>query len=58
MKSEIKAERYLLKAANGHPVRIATKAVFSDGFVVYFMERMSKKEVLRQAPVIRHGGKI
>lgn len=43
----MRVETYQLKAANGKPIRKATKVVFADGREVKFMERMSKREALK-----------
>lgn len=43
-----KVENYILYAGNGRRIRIATKVVYPDGTQVEFVERMSKREALRQ----------
>lgn len=47
--SEARVETYNLRASNGSHIRKATKVVFSDGTEVKFIERMSKREAIRQA---------
>lgn len=42
-------ENYRLLAANGNPIRIATKVVFPGGYEIRFIEKMGKKEAIRQA---------
>jgi hypothetical protein len=42
-------ENYKLAAANGRHIRVATRVKYSDGRVVAFIEKMSKREALRQA---------
>lgn len=42
-------EIYKLTASNGRHIRTATKVTFEDGITVRFMERMSKREAIRQA---------
>jgi hypothetical protein len=44
-----KVETYTLTASNGRKIRQATRVVFADGQVVAFVERMSRREALRQA---------
>lgn len=44
-----KIETYNLLAQTGNHVRKATKVIFTDGFVVKFTERMSKRAALAQA---------
>lgn len=40
---------YRLTASNGRHIRIATMVTLADGRVVRFMEKMSKREAIRQA---------
>lgn len=40
---------YQLTAGNGRPIRNATKVVLPDGREIAFTERMSKRDVLKQA---------
>lgn len=42
-------ETYTLTASNGRHIRKATKVVFPSGYEIKFMERMGKREALRQA---------
>lgn len=44
-----KVETYKLFASNGRYIRTATRVTFSTGRTVEFMERMSKREAIRQA---------
>lgn len=46
-------QTYRLQASNGRHIRIATKVVFADGFVVRFIERMPKGAAIRQAEEVR-----
>ena len=43
---------YKMFANNGRYIRTATKVTFSDGRTVEFMERMSKREAIRQATLV------
>lgn len=45
---KLQVETYQLTASNGRHIRKATQVVFPDGYVVRFMEKMSKREALRQ----------
>jgi len=47
-----RVETYDLIAANGRPIRKATRVVMPDGRVVSFTERLGKREALRQAAQI------
>lgn len=48
-------ETYQLTASNGKPIRKATKAIFSDGFEVKFMEYIpSKTDAINQAIGVRN----
>jgi hypothetical protein len=42
-------KNYTLKAANGKHVRVATMVVLDNGKEIKFMEKMSKKEAIRNA---------
>jgi len=44
----MKVELYNLRAGNGNHIRKATKVTMDDGKVYRFMERLSKKEAVRQ----------
>jgi hypothetical protein len=44
-----RVETYQLIAANGRPIRKATRVLLPSGQVVSFTERLSKREALRQA---------
>jgi hypothetical protein len=44
----MKITTYQLLAMNGQKVRKATQVELSDGRVIRFMEKMTKREVLRQ----------
>jgi hypothetical protein len=41
-------ETYSLVASNGRPIRKAARVVFADGREVRFLDRMSKREAIRQ----------
>lgn len=43
------ASNYRLTASNGRHIRTATMVTFPDGRVIRFMEKMSKREAIRQA---------
>lgn len=45
----MKVTNYQLKAANGKNIRIATMVTLSNGQEIKFVERMSKKEAIRNA---------
>ena len=47
-----RVETYDLIAANGRPIRKATRVVMPDGRVISFAERLSRREALRQAAQI------
>lgn len=47
-----KVETYNLTTSTGRHIRKATQVVYPDGRVVRFMERMSKREALRQAAAL------
>ncbi len=40
---------YRLKTSANKPIRMATKVIFSDGKVVKFLERMTKRDAIKQA---------
>jgi len=42
-----KVETFRLVAANGRPIRKATKVVLADGREIRFVEKMTKGEALR-----------
>ena len=44
----MRVENYNLRM-NGHRVRVATKVIFDDGTEMAFLEKMSKREAIRQA---------
>lgn len=44
---------YQLIARNGRPIRKATMVIFQDGRTVRFVERLGKKEAIRQATRLR-----
>lgn len=44
---------YRLIASNGRHIRMATQVACPDGTVVRFMERMSKREAIRQVEQTR-----
>lgn len=44
-----KAKDYKLKTSEGKPIRTATKVVFNDGREVKFMDKLPKKEAIKQA---------
>lgn len=44
-----KIESYILKAPNGRKIRTATKVVFENGSEVKFIEKMTKKEAIKNA---------
>lgn len=48
MKQIKEIKNYQLCTANGTPIRIATKVIFTDGSEIKFMERMTKKEARKQ----------
>jgi hypothetical protein len=52
-KTEATVSTYQLIASNGRPIRQATQVTYSDGAVVRFTEKMSKREALRQAEAQR-----
>jgi hypothetical protein len=45
---QIRVETYTLTTSNGRHIRKATRVVFPSGHEVKFMEKMSKREALRQ----------
>ena len=44
-------ETYSLRTTTGRHIRKATRVRFADGVVVSFIERMSKRDAIRQAPL-------
>lgn len=44
-----KVEAYRLIAANGRHIRMATQVTLPNGEVIQFIERMSKRDALRNA---------
>ncbi len=44
---------YKLKASNGRHIRLATAVTFPDGRVVRFIDRLGKREAIRQAAAVR-----
>lgn len=44
----MKVENYKLTASNGKHIRIATKVILDNGEEIRFIERLSKKEAIRQ----------
>lgn len=42
-------ETYQLRAANGRPIRQATKVTCPDGTVIRFTEKVSKAQAIEQA---------
>lgn len=55
-----KVESYHLFAGNGKPIRVATKVTLSNGKVFKFLDKLTKKEALRnvehQLSMICHNG--
>lgn len=49
----MKATEYTLKTKDGRHIRKATKVTFLDGYEVKFIERMTKREAMKQAAEIR-----
>lgn len=47
-------ETYNLCTASGRPIRKATRVRFEDGVVVSFIEKLSQREAIRQAPQHYH----
>ena len=55
MKNEtIKVETYSMKSlsGNGRHVRMATRVIFENGTIVEFIEKLSKKEAIKQAHLL------
>lgn len=48
MRTDMKISTYQLIAVNGKPIRKATKVILNNGKEIKFMERMTKKEAIRQ----------
>ena len=46
---KIRVETYNLKTRKGKHIRKATMVIFPDGKVIRFIEKMGKKEAIRQA---------
>ena len=44
---------YTLKSANGKHIRQATMVIFENGKIVKFIEKMSKKEAIKQAQNVK-----
>jgi hypothetical protein len=42
-------ETYRLRASNGRHIRMATRVRFPNGQVVSFLDKMPKREAIRQA---------
>ena len=49
----MKATEYTIKTKTGNHIRKASKVTFPDGYEVRFIERMPKREAIRQAVEIR-----
>jgi len=45
----MKVENYNLISSNGHHIRKATKVIFDDGEEIRFIDKVSKKEAIRNA---------
>jgi hypothetical protein len=45
----MKAETYTLTASNGRKIRTATQVVLSNGRVIRFTERLTKREAIKCA---------
>jgi hypothetical protein len=46
--NEMTVSNYQLRSHNGRPIRIATQVTY-NGQTIKFMEKMSKREAIRQA---------
>jgi len=44
----MKIQNYRLYASNGKYIRIATKVILDDGREIKFIEKMSKKQAMKQ----------
>lgn len=49
VEKKIRVETYNLKTKNGKHIRKATMVIFPDGITIRFMEKMGKREAIRQA---------
>lgn len=49
MKTVIKVENYKLKTIGGRHIRIATKVIFSDNTEIRFLDKMTKREAIKNA---------
>ena len=45
----MKVESYKLYASNGRYIRTATKVILNDGKEIKFLDKMSKKEAIKNA---------
>lgn len=46
---KMKVAEYEMRASNGKHIRIATKVILEDGSEMRFIDRLSKREALKQA---------
>ncbi len=55
--AQTKVSTYRISTINGRAVRTATVVTFADGIEVKFMERLPKRDAIRQAEAfaVRHG---
>ena len=44
-----KVENYRIFASNGNPIRVANKVIFPTGKEMKFLDKLSKREALKQA---------
>lgn len=44
-----KVENYRIFASNGNPIRVASKVIFPTGKEMKFLDKLSKREALKQA---------
>jgi hypothetical protein len=49
MDTQMTVKNYTLIASNGRKTRVATKVVLSDGTEIKFIERLSKRDAIRNA---------
>jgi hypothetical protein len=49
----MKVQDYKLYASNGRYIRTATKVIFNDGKEIKFLDKMSKKEAVKNAQAQR-----
>lgn len=49
---ELRVETYRLKTSDNNPIRMATRVIFPDGKTVRFLERLSKREAIKQAKLL------